>query len=236
MFHVFQKTDFSPFMARNSKKRRTLRKWIPDGRRGVLRPSRQSATIGVGGLAQTKSPGKGRVRPHTFVRFVDSFIKAAPMTLNANTHGPRAFRYASIFKPTRIGFVVAAFFALFAALSDLVEQGQTNRARTSVSMAPPVSSEGSRSDIPQFSAIVGDSGASLSESFRIRTRSAGRSRLSRLARFSQGGPSSERQSPLCFSSGLFQDRFHVSSRVFSRLLREKTSPRPLWLFFLVLLN
>ncbi len=158
------------------------------------------------------------------------------MTSNANVRSLQAFQHASIFKPTRAGFVIAAFFALFAALSGLVEQGQANRARTSVSMAPPVSSEGSRSDIPQLSAIVGDSGASLSESFRIRTRSAGRSRLSRLARFSQGGPSSERQSPLCFSSGLFQDRFHVSSRIFSRLLREKTSPRPLWLFFLILLN
>ena len=136
---------------------------------------------------------------------------------------------------TRFELVVVFFFAIAAALSSFVEIDRTTRARSfaSANDASSAPSESSQNAIPRFSAIVGDSGASLSESLRLRTRSLGRSRVARSAR---GGSSSERQPSLRAPFRLLRDRFHVSLGIFSRLWREKTSPRPLWLFILVLLN
>ena len=139
------------------------------------------------------------------------------------------------FVSTRFELIVVFLFAFAAALSSFVEIDQTTRARSfaSASGVPSTPSESSRNAIPRFSAIVDDSGASLSESMRLRTRNLGRSRVARSAR---GGSSSERQPSFRASFRLLRDRFHVSLEIFSRLWREKTSPRPLWLFILVLLN
>ncbi len=144
-------------------------------------------------------------------------------------------RYSS---STRFGLVVAFFFALATTPSLFVEIEQTTRARSfaSTSVVPSAPSESSRNAIPKLSAIVDDSGANLSESLRLRTRGLSRSRLARVSRSARSGSSSERQSSFRASFRFLCDRFHVSLGIFSRLWREKTSPTPLWLFFLVLLN
>ncbi len=139
---------------------------------------------------------------------------------------------------SRFELVVVFFFALAAALNVFVETNRTIREQSfvSVSGVPSTPTESSQNAIPRLSAIVGDSSASLSETLRLRTRCLGRFRLARVARSSRGGSSLERQPSFRASFRFLCDRFHVSLELFSRLWREKTSPRPLWLFILVLLN
>lgn len=159
------------------------------------------------------------------------------MKSTADSQNRSTLPFATLSKSSRRAFYGVVCLALFAALSVFIAFERTARPQLRHTESAPISSDGSRNAIPRLSAVFGASGGSLSESSRFQQpRNVGRSRLSRVVRSTHGCSSSDRKTSLRFSFDLFQPPFHASARLFGRLLREKTSPRPLWLFFLVLLN
>ena len=159
------------------------------------------------------------------------------MKSTADSQNRSTLPFATISRSPRRAFYGVVCLALFAALSVFIASERPARSQQRRAESAPISSEGSRNAIPRLSAFFGASGACLTESSRFQQpRNVGRSRLSRVVRSTQDGSSSDRKTSLRFSFDLFQPPFHASARLFGRLLREKTSPRPLWLFFLVLLN
>ena len=138
-------------------------------------------------------------------------------------------------RQTRYERVLAAilFFLAIASVAYLACERDCERPTSSTNAS---SLNSGKAEFPFMRKALPFSNEGLVESSRSRPQGGERERLSRFERLGRCGVSFERRSTMTPAFHVCFDCYDVAPGVFLRFWIEKTSPRPIWLFLLTLLN